>query len=65
MHLSDVMSHAGLAGYAEVAMILFLLAFVAIVIATYRPSVKKDMDAASRLPFDDEPAGQQGEDTRS
>lgn len=65
MHLSDVMSHAGLAGYAEVAMILFVLAFIAIVIATYRPSNKKDMDAASRLPFDDDPAGQRGEDTRS
>ena len=65
MRLADVMSHAGLAGYAEVAMILFLLAFLVIVIATYRPSSKKDMDAASRLPFEDDPAGQRGEDIRS
>ena len=28
MRLSDVMSHAGLAGYAEIALILFFLAFV-------------------------------------
>jgi cbb3-type cytochrome oxidase subunit 3 len=65
MHLADVMSHAGLAGYAEVALVLFLLAFISIVIATYLPSRKKDMDAASRLPFEDDPAGQRGEDIRS
>jgi len=65
MHLADVMSHAGLAGYAEVAMVLFMLAFLAIVIATYRPSKKKDLDAASRLPLDDDPAGQRREDIRS
>ncbi len=65
MRLADVMSHAGLAGYAEVAMILFLLAFLAIVIATYRPSKKREMDAASRLPLEDDPAGQRGEDIRS
>ena len=65
MHLSDVMSHAGLAGYAELAMVLFMLAFIAIVIATFRPSAKKGMDAASRLPFEDDPAGQREEDIRS
>ena len=65
MHLTDVMSHAGLAGYAEVAMVLFLLAFLVIVIATFRPSNKKEMDAASRLPFEDDPAAQRGEDFRS
>jgi cbb3-type cytochrome oxidase subunit 3 len=65
MHLSDIMSHAGLAGYAELAMILFILAFLAIVIATYRPSTKQAMDAASRLPFEDDPAGQREEDIRS
>lgn len=65
MRLVDVMSHAGLATYAELAMILFLLAFLVIVIATFRPSNHKAMDAASRLPFDDEPAGQREEDIRS
>jgi cbb3-type cytochrome oxidase subunit 3 len=65
MHLADVMSHAGLAGYAEVALVLFLLAFFSIVIVTYMPSKKKDMDEASRLPFEDDPAGQRGEDIRS
>jgi cbb3-type cytochrome oxidase subunit 3 len=65
MRLSDVMSHAGLAGYAEMAMILFMLAFIAIVIATFRPSTKSAMDAASRLPFEDDPAAQREEDIRS
>ena len=65
MHLSDIMSHAGLAIYAEVAMVLFLLAFLFILIAVFRPSNHEAMDAASRLPFEDDPAGQRGEDTRS
>jgi cbb3-type cytochrome oxidase subunit 3 len=65
MHLVDIMSHAGLAGYAELAMILFMLAFLVIVIATFRPSNRKAMDAASRLPFEDDPAGEREEDIRS
>ena len=65
MKLSDVMSNAGLAGYAEVALVLFVLAFLGIVLAVFRPSQKARMDAASRLPLDDDPTGQPEEDTRS
>lgn len=65
MKLSDVMSHAGLAGYAEIALVLFLLAFVGIVIAVFLPSRQREMDTASRLPFDDDPSGLPEEDTRS
>ena len=65
MRLSDIMSNAGLAGYAEVALVLFTLAFLGIVIALFRPSQRDRMDAASRLPFDDDPTGQPEEDTRS
>jgi len=65
MKLSDVMSHAGLAGYAEVAMILFILVFIGIAIAALRPGDKQAMDAASRLPFNDESDAQPEEDTRS
>ncbi len=65
MKLSDVMSAAGLAGYAEVALVLFLLAFLAIVIATFRPGNRRAMDAASRLPLNDDPAGEREEDNRS
>jgi len=56
MKLSEIMSHAGLARYAEIALILFLLAFVAVVIAIFRPGAKREMDEASRLPFDDDSA---------
>ena len=51
MRLSDVMSHAGLAGYAVVALVLFLVVFVAIVV---RVTLSKDeFTRASRLPLDD------------
>jgi cbb3-type cytochrome oxidase subunit 3 len=63
--LSDVMSNAGLAGYAEAALVLFVLAFIGIVLAVFRPSQKARMDAASRLPLDDDPTVQPEEDTRS
>ena len=65
MHLADIMSHAGLSGYAEVGMILFMLAFLGIVISTFRPGSRQGMDAASRLPLEDDPAAQREEETRS
>jgi len=55
MKLSDIMSHAGLAGYAEVALLLFFAAFVAILVRTLRHSDRAEMDHASRLPLEDEP----------
>ncbi len=54
MKLSDIMSAANLSAYAEVAMILFLIAFVAIVIAIFAPGRQQTYDAASRMPLDDE-----------
>lgn len=65
MRLSDVMGHAGLAGYAEVALILFVLAFLGICAAIFRPGNKPAMDAAARMPIDDDPTGQPEEETRS
>ena len=59
MKLSDVMSHAGLAGYAEVALILFFVVFVAVVVRTLAWSNRAEMDRMSRLPLDDD-----GDDTR-
>jgi cbb3-type cytochrome oxidase subunit 3 len=53
MRLSDIVSHAGLAGYAEAALILFMIAFVAIVLRIFWPSRQREMDAMSRLPFED------------
>ena len=54
MKLSDIMSAAGLSAYAEIAMILFIAAFIVIVILTFAPGRQKTYDAASRMPLDDE-----------
>jgi cbb3-type cytochrome oxidase subunit 3 len=54
MRLSDIMAHAGLSGYAEIALVLFLVAFLAIVVRIFWPGRGKEMDAASRMPLDDE-----------
>ncbi len=54
MRLSDIMGAAGLSGYAEVALILFLAAFLVIMIAIFAPGRKRTYDAASRMPLDDE-----------
>lgn len=59
MTLTDVMSNSGLAGYAVVAMILFMAVFVAIVLRIFAPWRKREMDEASRLPLDD------GDDARA
>mgnify|MGYP001286662250 CR=1 FL=1 len=53
MRLTDIMSNAGLAGYAEIALILFIIAFAAIAIRIFLPSRKGEMDEVSRLPLDD------------
>ena len=54
MHgLSDIMSHAGLSGYAEVALVLFLLAFLVIVLRVYAPSRRREMDEMARKPLED------------
>jgi len=56
MRLSDIMSHAGLSGYAEIALILFFVTFLGIVVWVFWPSRRAEMDHASRLPLEDDPA---------
>ena len=53
MKLSDIMSAAGLSIYAEIALVIFLAVFVAIVVRTFAPSRRRAMDEAARLPLDD------------
>jgi cbb3-type cytochrome oxidase subunit 3 len=53
MHLSEIMSHAGLSGYAEIALIIFMVAFVLIAVAVFAPSRRREFDEASRMPLDD------------
>lgn len=53
MKLSDIMGHAGLAFYAEVALVLFLLAFVIQAARAYAPGARAAMARAGELPLDD------------
>ena len=55
MKLSDIMGHANLAIYAEIAMVLFMAVFIAVAIRIWLPSKAKDHAEAARLPLDDEP----------
>jgi cbb3-type cytochrome oxidase subunit 3 len=57
MGLSDVVGHAGLAGLTVVAMVLFMIAFTAVVVRTFAPGRKRELDEASRLPLDGECTG--------
>ena len=52
--LTDVVSGAGLAGYAEVALIIFFLVFVAVGLRVLF-SAKSTFAEAARMPLDDEP----------
>ena len=53
MTLTDVMSGAGLSGYAEAGLVLFFLAFAVLVFRTFAPGRRREMDRAARLPLDD------------
>ena len=53
MKLSDIMAHAGLSIYAQVALVIFFAVFVFITLRTFAPSRKREMDEASRMPLDD------------
>lgn len=53
MKLSDIMGNAGLSGYAMVALILFVLAFLGIVWWVFRPSHKNRWESDAMMPLDD------------
>ena len=54
MKLSDIMSYAQLSVYTEVALVLFLGVFIAITIRTFLPTRRRELDAAARLPLEDD-----------
>ena len=56
MRLSDIMSAAGLSFYAQVGLVVFFVTYIAIVIRTFAPSRRREMDEAARLPLDDDHA---------
>lgn len=51
--LSDVVGAAGLHGYAEVSLILFLVVFIAVV-ARVLATRRQELDRVARLPLDDD-----------
>lgn len=59
MKLSDIMGYANLSIYAEVAMVIFVLVFVAVAIRLWMPSRQQALRDAARLPLED------GDDYRS
>ena len=64
--LTDVVSGAGLSGYAEIALVLFLLAFVGVVVSLFLPSRQRVYEHLRHLPIDDDGPtdGPRAEDTR-
>jgi cbb3-type cytochrome oxidase subunit 3 len=57
MRLSDIMAAAGLGGWAQAALVLFLLAFALLLVATLAPRRRAEFERTSRLPLgDDHPA---------
>ena len=56
MKLVDVMSASGLSIYAIVALLLFVGAFLAVVIRTFAPGNSARDARLARLPLDDDPA---------
>ena len=53
MRMSDIVSHAGLAFYPQVALVLFLLAFAIVVVRTFLPGAQPLWERAGRMPLDD------------
>jgi cbb3-type cytochrome oxidase subunit 3 len=52
--LSDIVGHAGLSFYAEVALVLFLIAFAGIVWWVFRPAARDRWTRHAQMPLDDE-----------
>ncbi len=65
MSLTDLMSNAGLAIYAEIGMVIFLLTFLAIAWWVMRPANRQRWTADASIPLDDAPSAttRQREDT--
>jgi cbb3-type cytochrome oxidase subunit 3 len=50
--LTDVVSGAGLSGYAEIALVIFLIAFLGVVISLFLPGRQKTYEHLRHLPID-------------
>jgi cbb3-type cytochrome oxidase subunit 3 len=54
MKLSDIMSAAGLASYAEIGLILFTVAFVAVAIRVFWFDKREELESMARMPLEQE-----------
>jgi cbb3-type cytochrome oxidase subunit 3 len=54
MSLTEIMSNAGLSRYAELALLLFVFAFVVIIVRVYRPSKRDALERQAKLPLEDD-----------
>jgi hypothetical protein len=54
IRLSDVVGASGLAGYAIAALILFIVAFLFVLIPIVAPARSAFYERASRMPLDDD-----------
>ncbi len=53
MSKSDIMSNMDLAFWPQVALVIFLVVFAAVVVRVFSKSKAKDYEEASRLPLED------------
>ncbi len=53
MALSDIMSNAGLAIYAEIALVIFMMVFIGVVARVLAPSRRRHWEETGRLPLND------------
>ena len=54
MSLTEIMSGSGLSVYTEIALLLFLAAFIGIVWRAFSPSRAETLRRAARMPLDDD-----------
>lgn len=54
MKLSDIVGHAGLELYPQIALVLFLLAFAIVVIRLFLPSQQALHERGARMALDDD-----------
>ena len=53
VRLADIVGASGLSGYAVVALLLFVLAFLLVIATLLAPRARAEFDRAALIPFDD------------
>lgn len=54
MKLSDIIGNAGLSIYAQIALVIFVVVFVAIIVWVFRPGTRERFRRDAMMPLDDE-----------